>query len=203
MALSARSLRLSPIFQPRALLSWGGALAVGLAAVNWRSILRGDIREMVTPTHFRNLNSRVYSTINSRSSFFSIITSNSPMFLTPPQSAPSWNHSAEDILRLTKELIEKDRAHQDKIGLLAPKDCNFNSVGTSSYTSFNLIVYDAFCRRFLWVLSESSPHVWGLRDPVVDVIAGPRRWWNASRCCFRASLLLPECLSLQGAPRCV
>ena len=38
--------------------------------------------------------------------------------LTPPQPAPVWNHSAEDILRLTKEAIERDRAVQDKVGAL-------------------------------------------------------------------------------------
>ncbi|KAF9468572.1 hypothetical protein BDZ94DRAFT_1153665 [Collybia nuda] len=49
------------------------------------------------------------------------------MSLTPPQPPPTWDHSAGDIARLTQELIAKDRAVQDKIGALAPKDCNFNS----------------------------------------------------------------------------
>ncbi|KAF8158338.1 metallopeptidase MepB [Crassisporium funariophilum] len=50
------------------------------------------------------------------------------MSLTPPQAPPTWNHTAEDITRLTKEAIENDRAIQDKIGALSPKDCTFESV---------------------------------------------------------------------------
>ncbi|TRM63928.1 hypothetical protein BD626DRAFT_547704 [Schizophyllum amplum] len=48
--------------------------------------------------------------------------------LTPPQPAPTWTHSAEDIMRLTKEAIEADRTHQDKVAALAEADCNFDSV---------------------------------------------------------------------------
>jgi hypothetical protein len=55
------------------------------------------------------------------------------MSLTPPQPPPSWDHSAEDITRLTKELIAKDRAVLDKIGSLALKDCNFNSVSDTRF----------------------------------------------------------------------
>ena len=50
------------------------------------------------------------------------------MSLTPPQSPPRWNHSADEILKLTKEAIEHDRTIQDKVGLLDPKDCTFDSV---------------------------------------------------------------------------
>ena len=50
------------------------------------------------------------------------------MDLTPPQSPPQWDHSADDILKLTKETIEYDRAIQDKVGLLDPKDWTFDSV---------------------------------------------------------------------------
>lgn len=133
MALRAGAQHLPVLFQPtrRTFLGWGGALAVGLAAVNWRSIAGGDIRAGPTLTAFRSLrplNFRVISTTHSPLSLFSAISSNSPMALTPPQPPPAWDHSAEDITRLTKELIEKDRAAQDKVGSLAPKDCNFNSV---------------------------------------------------------------------------
>ncbi|KIL67827.1 hypothetical protein M378DRAFT_9095 [Amanita muscaria Koide BX008] len=48
--------------------------------------------------------------------------------LTPPQLAPSWEHSAQDIKRLTDELIAKDRTVQDKVGALKPEECNFKSV---------------------------------------------------------------------------
>ena len=50
------------------------------------------------------------------------------MTITPPQPPPLWNHSADDILKLTKEAIEYDRAIQDKVGRLDPKDCTFDSV---------------------------------------------------------------------------
>ena len=46
----------------------------------------------------------------------------------PPQTQPLWNHNAEDILKLTKEAIEYDRAVQDKVGDLDTKDCTFESV---------------------------------------------------------------------------
>ena len=50
------------------------------------------------------------------------------MPFTPPQAPPHWNHSADDILKLTKEAIEHNRAIQDKVGSLDPKDCTFDSV---------------------------------------------------------------------------
>lgn len=50
------------------------------------------------------------------------------MLFPPPQSPPVWNHSSDDILKLTKEAIEYDRAIQDKVGHLDPKDCSFESV---------------------------------------------------------------------------
>ncbi|KAF8349335.1 metallopeptidase MepB [Amanita rubescens] len=48
--------------------------------------------------------------------------------LTPPQPAPSWNHSPQDIKRLTAELIAKERGLLDKVGALKPDECNFKSV---------------------------------------------------------------------------
>lgn len=50
------------------------------------------------------------------------------MSFNPPQPPPFWNHTAEDIVRLTKEAIEKDRTVQDTVGKLDPKDCTFESV---------------------------------------------------------------------------
>ncbi|KAI0322042.1 hypothetical protein OF83DRAFT_1274330 [Amylostereum chailletii] len=47
--------------------------------------------------------------------------------LTPPQPAPRWTHSAEEITRLTKEAIETARVLQDRIGKLAPEDCTLES----------------------------------------------------------------------------
>jgi hypothetical protein len=48
--------------------------------------------------------------------------------LTPPQPAPSWSHSPEEIRRLTKELIEKDKKVMDEIAALRAEECNFDSV---------------------------------------------------------------------------
>ena len=57
------------------------------------------------------------------------------MLFTPPQSPPQWDHSADDILKLAKEAIEYDRAIQDKVGRLDPKECTFDSV------SCNVVYY--------------------------------------------------------------
>ncbi|TFK73564.1 zincin [Pluteus cervinus] len=50
------------------------------------------------------------------------------MGLTPPQSPPAWDHSAEDIAKLTKESIDKNRKVQDEVGALKPEACNFESI---------------------------------------------------------------------------
>jgi len=52
--------------------------------------------------------------------------------LTPPQPAPVWNHTAEQILSLTKEAIERDREVQNKVAALDPKDANFESVSLAA-----------------------------------------------------------------------
>lgn len=59
--------------------------------------------------------------------------------LTPPQAAPVWNHSAEDIVKLTKEAIERDRAVQDKVGALDAKDASFETVSNSLYLRLGLV----------------------------------------------------------------
>ncbi|EKM49553.1 uncharacterized protein PHACADRAFT_265095 [Phanerochaete carnosa HHB-10118-sp] len=48
--------------------------------------------------------------------------------LTPPQPAPSWTHSPEDVRRIAKELIDNDRKLMDKISSLPPEECTFDSV---------------------------------------------------------------------------
>lgn len=129
MALRASTQRFPSLFRPRAFLGWGGALAVGLVALkyNYRPIGTGDFRSERT-LRFRNLNTRTLSTLQIPFSWSSGLSSNKQMSLTPPQSPPLWNHSTEDISRLTKEFIAHNRAEEDKVGALAPKDCNFQSV---------------------------------------------------------------------------
>ena len=118
MALQARFLQIA---RRKTAFGWGGALAVGLVAVNWRSITGhvgscGDIRNRYA--HL-SLFCRPLSLLS-----FDKLT----MPFTPPQPPPLWNHTAEDILKLTKEAIEYNRAVQDKVGSLDPKDCTFESV---------------------------------------------------------------------------
>ncbi|KAJ8519018.1 hypothetical protein ONZ45_g3985 [Pleurotus djamor] len=50
------------------------------------------------------------------------------MSITPPQAPPSWNHSAEEIISLTKQAIDKHKAVDDKVGALAASDCTWESV---------------------------------------------------------------------------
>lgn len=140
MSLCARSRCLPSLLRRRkVVLGWGSAFAVGLAAVHSRSIGCGDTRTgttLLSPFRscslnlFRDLSSRSFlSTLTSKSSLFSaILSSQPPMGLTPPQPPPVWNHSAEDITRLTKEHIEKNRVVQNQVGALAPEACNFDTV---------------------------------------------------------------------------
>ena len=139
MAVRALTKRFTPNVRPKTALKWTAAIAVGLAAVTVRpasvsrtglfsaghwhsSYWTGDIRTLTAQRRFLT---------NSipRLSLFASLTSTLPkMSLTPPQPPPVWNHSAEDIVRLTKEAIEKDRTVQDAVGKLDPKDCTFESV---------------------------------------------------------------------------
>lgn len=50
--------------------------------------------------------------------------------LTPPQPPPTWTHSADDVLRLTKEAIQKDKAALDKVAALKPEECTFDSASS-------------------------------------------------------------------------
>lgn len=102
------------LLQPKGWL-FGGAVAAGLTAAAWRSA-------GVKVTPFRQFRASPLSTI------FSASLNPAMANLTPPQPPPQWTHSAEDILRLTKEAIEVNRAEQDKVAALKEADCNFDSV---------------------------------------------------------------------------
>jgi len=52
------------------------------------------------------------------------------MDLVPPQQPIDWNHSPQDITRLTQESIDADRVLLDSIAALDHKDCNYDSVST-------------------------------------------------------------------------
>ncbi|KDR82739.1 hypothetical protein GALMADRAFT_238246 [Galerina marginata CBS 339.88] len=131
MALRAATRCVPRISCRKATLGWGGAFTVGLAAVGWRSIsshvVSGDIRGRYS------INAKYGAALRSFSSstshlFFSALSSTNTMAITPPQPPPTWEHSTEDISRLTKASIEKYRAVMDKVGALDPKDCSFESV---------------------------------------------------------------------------
>ncbi|KIM89266.1 hypothetical protein PILCRDRAFT_61316 [Piloderma croceum F 1598] len=48
--------------------------------------------------------------------------------LIPPQLAPTWTHTADDVIRLTKEAIAEARGVQDEVAALPPKGCNMSSL---------------------------------------------------------------------------
>ncbi|KAH9891674.1 Metalloprotease [Cubamyces lactineus] len=48
--------------------------------------------------------------------------------LTPPQAAPKWTHTPEDVIRLTKDALAEYSATEDSVAALAPAECNFESV---------------------------------------------------------------------------
>lgn len=140
MALRAVQRGFASVARPRTALQWEGAVAVGFAALGTGSSLRAPAgvsrawhnNAMLSAGNVRVTARRFLST-HSSSSLFSLLSSSSTTSqtmanLTPPQPAPVWNHAAEDIVRLTKEAIEHDRAVQDKVGALDAKDANFESV---------------------------------------------------------------------------
>ncbi len=70
-----------------------------------------------------------YRSQSTLSGLFSLPTANSIMAsLNPPQAAPKWTHTPEEVLKLTKEAIADERARLDKIAALKPEECTFESV---------------------------------------------------------------------------
>jgi metallopeptidase MepB len=129
--------------QPRriAALSVGcGLLAVGLAT-RWEA--RAALRSVaVSRQYIFGVTNKAYSVplwrtaIRFSSSLTSIfapssLPSSNMANLTPPQPPPVWTHTPEDVLRLTKEAIEKDREVQDRVGKLPASECNFETVSAT------------------------------------------------------------------------
>jgi hypothetical protein len=117
MALKASTRLLPRIARRRTGVGWAGAPGVGLVAAN--SSIAGHVLDSCGDTRTRYRFCRSLSLLP--------LVKHS-MSLIPPQSPPYWNHSPDDILKLTKEAIEYDRAIQDRVGRLDPKDCTFDSV---------------------------------------------------------------------------
>lgn len=137
MVLRAGTQCLARIATRKTALGWGGAITVGLAAVSWRSISShvacGDIRPK------SSINSRFLRSFFSASPF----TANT-MTLTPPQAPPLWDHSTDDITKLTKESIETYRKAMDRIGALEPKDATFESVSLHLVDIFQTSLSSSF-----------------------------------------------------------
>ncbi|KAJ7069838.1 metallopeptidase MepB [Mycena amicta] len=124
--------------RPRQFAKWGGVLAVGFAAVVSRTFSSSELGRITlykytltrTPSFLRQLTS--LKAFSPRAHLLStFIIPSSPMTISPPFPPPAWQETPEDVLRLTKELIAKDRAVEDKIGALSPSsesECNFQSV---------------------------------------------------------------------------
>lgn len=71
-----------------------------------------------------------YRSQSTLSGLFSLSPANSMMAsLNPPQAAaPTWTHTPDEVLKLTKEAIAEERAREDKIAALKPEECTFESV---------------------------------------------------------------------------
>lgn len=50
------------------------------------------------------------------------------MAIALPQAPPAWNHTPEDLTRLTKDAIGVYKEQLDKVGGLKPEASNFSSV---------------------------------------------------------------------------
>jgi hypothetical protein len=140
--------------QPRrriAALSVGcGLLAVSLATrwearVALRSIAasRPNILGRVTHTPIWRSVAHSFSTTRSSLSGIFDISSSNMANLTPPHPPPSWTHTPEEVLKLTKEAIEKDRAVQDQIAKLPASECNFDTVSATPVRVVFLFAYMA------------------------------------------------------------
>jgi hypothetical protein len=140
--IRAGSLRLPSIVRRRAVFGWGTAVTAGIAAVSWRSITLNSAHGhgcfSVTPACLRIWCTRAFSAAP-QSTLFSGISNADMTSLKPPQAPPPWNHSTEDIAKLTKDAIAKDRDLNDKIARLEEKDCNFDSVSRVKPSSSYLI----------------------------------------------------------------
>ena len=73
-----------------------------------------------------------YRSQSTLSGLFSLSPADSIMAsLNPPQAAPKWTHTPEDVLKLTEDAIAEYRALEDRVAALKPEECNFESVGAA------------------------------------------------------------------------
>ena len=127
--------------QPRrscSLLAVGLALGLATTRLGPHGSIAG-FRHFITPTsRFVHPGlkavTRLFSVSSASSGIFDTSSSSSSNLanLTPPQPAPVWRHTPEDVIKLTKEAIDKDREVQDRVGKLPASECNFDTVSPSA-----------------------------------------------------------------------
>jgi metallopeptidase MepB len=79
------------------------------------------------------------------------------MALTPPQAPPTWDHSADDITKFTKDSIETYRNVLDKVGALEPKDATFESVSLHLTNIFQTNLSQSLPRYLCVSMMQNSP----------------------------------------------
>lgn len=104
----------------------------------WSSI--GKVRHLLTCSRFAHQwhpITHVHSSFSTSSFKPSAFTFNSgpSMSLKAPQDAPLWNHTADDILALTKKAIASDQQALDAVGNLPHNECNFETVRSNGVAS--------------------------------------------------------------------
>ena len=67
---------------------------------------------------------------NAEPVYFRLLPESNMASLTPPQSPPRWNHTPEEVIRLTKDAISRNKAVSDQVAGLLPADCNFDTVSS-------------------------------------------------------------------------
>ena len=130
------SVAVAPI-RRRPMLVLGAGIGA-LAAVRPSLIPSAAMRVLqVTPSIGLNGSLWHYRSQSSLSKLFSLSPADSIMTsLKPPQAAPKWTHTPEEVLKLTKEAIEEERNRLDEIGGLKSEDCTFESVRSRFHATF-------------------------------------------------------------------
>ncbi|KIP08913.1 hypothetical protein PHLGIDRAFT_68434 [Phlebiopsis gigantea 11061_1 CR5-6] len=65
--------------------------------------------------------------------------------LTPPQAAPSWTHSPEDVRKIAKESLDKHKALVNSISALPAEQCNFETLELARGDTELDLVLDPLC----------------------------------------------------------
>ena len=92
--------------------------------------------------------------------------------LTPPQTAPKWTHTPEDVIRLTKDALAEYSATEDSVAALAPAECNFESVRHAPFSCHGIVTDMGFRRRQVFV--SCSARQYGLFLIAVAASTRPR-----------------------------